>query len=809
VAVPIRLTSIIGRAEVIDDLVMRVRGCRFVTVVGTGGIGKTTVAVAAAEALAASFDDGVVFVDLSPLPDADLVDGAVMSALGLPANEGALPGGIERQLRDRRLLLVLDSCEHVLAQAARMVQAVLDNAPGVAVLATSREPLHGRGECVRQLPPMRLPPNGDGMSTADALAFPAIELFVERARAAQADFQLSDAEIGLVAALCRRLDGIPLAIEIVAARIAELGVHGLAQQVERRGLELTSKRRTRPPRHHTLSALLDWSYDALSEHQRIAFQRLSTFRATFTAGAAHAVIADGDIDGAQADVLLHDLAAKSLVTTKMDDRGIRYRLLEVTRTYAMRKLDASGNRPVLLARHAQCLIGVLDAAEPDWDRMARCDWLACYAPWIDDVRGAIDWAFSADGDASIGIALTMASLALVRQMGLDAEFRMRIEQAFGMLTGLTAPAASTASGSPVEAIRSRDARLFAALERITSHESSALATKHRVAFASGLWISTLMRADFLAAARLSLRVGRTVRMRSDPVATSIAMRMCAQSLHFLGHHGTAARLARHLMGEAPHKIPLGYNPSPIDVRVWMRIILARILWLQGLSDQAHALAAECVARAQANGDLAQCQALALAAIPIALWTGRDSVGGGLLVQMQAITSRLCAAQWQPWTDRYRDVLAHSDDGQVANQRDATVATRPREPDDNLQDHLCTIDPRWVTGRDVERVDSGMVGWCAPEILRAHGERLLALRTDAAAAEGEALLQRSLALARRQRALAWQLRTSTSLARLRRSQGRWQEALDLLAPVHARFTEGLDTPDGMAAAVLLAELRNAA
>ncbi len=799
---PSRLTSIIGRTEAVEQVVARLREHRFVTIVGTGGIGKTTVALAVAQALDASFDDGICFVDLSPVADAAFVPGTVASALGLFALADSPLSGPWAGLRDKNMLVVLDSCEHVIGGAARVAQSILAGGAQVAVLATSREPLRASGEWVEPLLPMRLPTEDARMSAADALRYPAIELFVERARAAKADFGLEDSQAAPVVALCRRLDGIPLAIEIVAARVAELGVLGLAAQVESRGLELTSKRRSLPSRHHTMSALLDWSYESLSEVQQSILQRLSVFRGNFSCAAARAVVVDDGIDAARADGGLVELVAKSLLTQVTREPSNGLRLLDTTRAYAARKLEGSGERKRILARHAKHLIDLLADAEGDWERMTRRDWLGCYAPWIDDVRSALDWAFSADGDASIGIALTMSSFALVRQMGLDVEFVTRFEKSLELFAGLPS-LPQPALAADTDATRSREAMLVAALERTTLYEEPAVAARHRIAFLERLWISAAVRADFPAATRLSARIGRIARSASDPIGAQIAMRVRAQSLHFIGHHKTAGSLAQQLLAQAPRKIPLGYSPSPIDARVWMRIILARILWLKGAVEQAATMARECVERARTNSPMGHFQALAFAAIPIALWSGRDAAIAEAVESIREIASANALAQWQPWGDRYRDALSLRRLAKGA--REEVELARPHASDANLQDHLCTFDARFVTAAAVERVNAGTVGWCAAEILRVHGERMSMRTSDDPAADGEAILLRSLALARRQEALSWELRTATSLARRWQAQGRAEQALDLLAPIHARLAEGRDTPDWLAASSLLATL----
>src|SRR5882757_9123342 len=262
---PFAVTRMIGREEAVAALVSRLSRQRLVTVVGPGGIGKTTVALAVAERMIADYEHGVWLVDLAPLSDPRLVPSAVATVLGLEVRtENPLPGLIAT-LRDRQMLLLLDNCEHVIDAAASLAAAVLTGLPRVNILATSREPLGAAGERVHRLGSLGSPPSSSGLTAAEAAAFPAVQLFVERVTGIVEDFALTDANALLVSEICSRLDGLPLAIEFAAPRVEVLGVEGLAARLDDSLPLLGMRRRAALPRHQTMRAVIDWSYRLLGE----------------------------------------------------------------------------------------------------------------------------------------------------------------------------------------------------------------------------------------------------------------------------------------------------------------------------------------------------------------------------------------------------------------------------------------------------------------------------------------------------------------------------------------------------------------
>ncbi|OWQ45773.1 hypothetical protein CDL60_18100 [Roseateles noduli] len=821
-ALPARRLDILGREDAIARVVTQLAAHRFVTLLAAGGMGKTTVAVAAAHAAADDYPDGVYVVDLAPVVDPGLLAQRVASTVGCLTDTTSAHAVLQQWANERRALVVLDSCEHVLDAAAELAEALGGAGSQVAVLATSREPLRARGEWIYRLPPMRLPQPGEAVAVDQAMTFPALRLFVERAQAASPGFLLTDADMPQLVSLCARLDGIPLAIEIVAARVASLGLPDLSDQLESLLLHLPVRRRHAPARHSTLSALLEWSYRLLSAEEQTVLRRLSVFRSGFSAEAAQQVVADdADADAAGSEVgaedmqdRLLDLMAKSLVAP---DRGGNHelrRLLDTTRAYAGQKLDEAGERPLVSLRHARWLSGVLAEAEVAWNRMTRPQWMARYSPLIDDIRAALDWAFTADGDVALGVDLTIAGFAIGRQMLLVDEFTDRVRRAIDAIAACGTGPGSGLDPADADAGRKRltfliaclglatDASLTPTLESAATSLTTGDQLLQRFAGCNGMWAMAVFRGDFKDGAVWADKMDELAASIDDPVARLVSRRIQAQTLHFAGRHSLAAGKAHEVLGESWRTIPLGYNPSPVELRVSMRVTLARTLWMQGRPDSAAAMAQEAIEHALTDSPLAHCQVIVMGSLVIAMWSGLTEPARLLAHQLVDLEKLLGFTHWLRWSRGLRAMVALHDGGEVPATADASWF---EEPQPVLADHLATLDDRWLTPRCIQRVESGMVGWCAPEAFRLLGERALRERSSDADARGEMLLQRSLALAREHEAASWELRTATSLARHWQAQDRSREALAVLEPVCSRFKEGFGTADWRAAKALVEAL----
>jgi predicted ATPase/DNA-binding winged helix-turn-helix (wHTH) protein len=395
---PEPISELIGRDDVLGEILSLASAHRLVTLTGAGGIGKTRLAFAVARRLLPQFPGGVWLAEFSPIADPGLVPDTVAAAIGLDLGGGEISAQrVSQALAGRQLLLVLDTCEHVISAAAALGEAVLRAGGTLHLLATSREPLRAEGEWVNPVPPLAVPAE-DAEGTDDLLGYGGVRLFVERLRAAEPHFALDRSNAAMIAAICRRLDGIPLAIELAAARAAVLGVEEVATHLDDRFRILTGGRRTALSRHQTLKATFDWSYQLLSEPERVILRRLAVFAGIFRLEAARAVIASPEIAPAEVVDGIANLVGKSLVTAVAGGTIARCRLLDTMRAYGLEELAESGEREWLARRHAEYYRDLFERAEPELDARPATEWLAEYGPKTDNLRAALDWAFSRDGD---------------------------------------------------------------------------------------------------------------------------------------------------------------------------------------------------------------------------------------------------------------------------------------------------------------------------------------------------------------------------------------------------------------------------
>src|SRR5580692_10697003 len=349
---PPRLTRMVGRDDTVRALAQQLQMWRFVSIVGPGGVGKTTVAISVAHTLVDGFHDAVFFIDLAALTDPQLVPTAVASALGFMLQTQDPLVGLLPFIGNKKMLLVLYNCEHVIVVAAALAERVVGAAPQAHVLATSREALRAEGEHVHLLHSLDCPPEDAGLTAVEALRYPAAQLFMERAAASGYDSELSDIDAPIVARSCRRLDGIALAIELAASRVGSLGIFGTAELLDNRFGLLWQGRRTALPRHETLNAMLDWSYSLLSEREKVVLCGLSVFVGDFTLQAAGSVASETAADGADVIDAVASLVAKSLISTAVINETTYYRLLDTTRAYAAAKLAGRDETDRIVQRHA-------------------------------------------------------------------------------------------------------------------------------------------------------------------------------------------------------------------------------------------------------------------------------------------------------------------------------------------------------------------------------------------------------------------------------------------------------------------------
>ena len=390
---PFQLTRLVGRDDELAAIEKALVGVRLLTLTGTGGVGKTRLALAAAADVAGDFSDGAFLVELAPLADPDLLPQQVLTALGLREEAGQSPTGtLAAHLRYRPVLLVLDNCEHLVGPAATLAEGLLRSCPQLTVLATSREPLGVPGETTWRVP---------SLSAAGAVA-----LFTERAQAVRPEFAVTGDAAPALAQLCRRLDNIPLALELAAARTSALSIEEIAARLDDRFRLLSGGARTAVPRQQTLRAMVDWTYDALSEVERRVFDRLAVFGSAFDLTAAEEVVAGDGVEAVDVVGVLTDLVNKSLVVAERHEAGhsTRYRLLETMRHYARERLAESGDATAVRSRHLARAVALAQEAQAALDGPDQARMLDRLEAEHDDLRVALAWGTSG-GDAEPALRL--------------------------------------------------------------------------------------------------------------------------------------------------------------------------------------------------------------------------------------------------------------------------------------------------------------------------------------------------------------------------------------------------------------------
>jgi predicted ATPase len=824
-SLPVRLLPVIGRETSIADISASLRTHRLVTVTGSGGIGKTTLAIAIGDELAAAYEHGVVFADLGTLTNADQVADTVATAFGVPMGLGEAQAALRAFVRDRDILLLLDCCEPVIHAAAQLVEALLKTAPRLHVLATSREPLRAEGERTYQLPPMAMPPGRDILSAEAAQTWPAIRLFVERAAAAQNDFVLSDQDVPLLTDICRRLDGIPLAIELAAPRVAQLGLQGLAEHLDDRFGLLLQGRRTALPRHQTLRATLDWSYDLLTENERTILRRVAIFSGGFTTLAAREVAGGDDASALDAVGCVAGLLSKSLIVNDAGD-VVQHRLLDTTRAYALARLRESGELETVARSHALYFSSLFGLLETEWETRPIAPLLAIHGRQINNVRAALDWAFSPCGDTSIGVALTVAAVPLWMHSSLMAECHLRVERALanGEFTAgesdrreMKLLAALGASMHYARNPVSESGPIWSSVLRIAETRGD---VDYQLRAVWGLWNQRTGCGDHHAALALAEQFQDLAERKSDPAAALIGDRIIGASLYYIGDETDGRRRIEHMLN---HYIPPENGSHTFRFQSIQRIAarsnLSWMLWTQGLPDQAMGMALGNIDDAEARGHaVSMCHALEALCL-VALYTGDQFAAERGIAMLRDHATRHGVGRWEAWGRCFEGALRVQTgdletgtrllDSGLAEQRKVGFVLHFKQFSGELAAALCRsgdIEKALATVEaELAQCEHTGIRHHVGELRRVKGEILLRTARHDAVRAAEDCFSQAMDMACEQGALAWELRAAMSLARLRREQGDIGAGHDLLAAVYERFTEGFQTADVRAAKALLDEM----
>jgi predicted ATPase/DNA-binding winged helix-turn-helix (wHTH) protein len=819
---PARLTRMVGRDHAVRALQAQLMMWRFVSIVGPGGMGKTTVAVAVAHAVLSDFNGAVFFVDLSTLTDPRRVPAAVASAIGFTLRGQEPLVSLLASIGDKKFLLVLDNCEHVIEAAAILAARVIDEAPQTHVLATSREALRAEGEHIHLLYALDSPPEDANLTAPEALRYPAAQLFMERAAASGYGCGLGDADAAIVARICRTLDGIALAIELAASRTGAHGIRGIAELLDNRFKLVCQGLRTALPRHQTLNAMLDWSYNLLPDREKMVLCRLSVFAGHFTLKAAHCVALETEAQDEDATDAVANLVAKSLLSTALIDGLPYYRMLDTTRAYAATKLAGHGEADRIARRHAVFYSRFLQGEEVIQSAFGEHD-LSGYAPHIGNVRAGLEWAFSERGDAAVGVELAASAAPLFIGLSLLDECRRWCERALGaldeasrgtrqeMILQAALATSSMYSSGHIGQVRT-------AVERGLSLAEVLEDLPYQMQLLAGLNNLLIRFGDLRPALALAEQLRVLAQGTKNAADLTMADLMLAATHHVLGNQAAAQR---HCENALTHAAELGSVNAKLfgyDHRCFALALLARALWLRGLSDQALRTAQQAIDEAaNRHHPVSVCFSLAYAA-PVFLWTGDLGKAGDLIERLIVHAGRHSVELYQAAGLGLKGQLAIARDEAEAGLdllRSALETLRAKKQNvwatvftgaladglrqnGQIEEALLAID-----GAIASATGCGAAG-DLPELLRIKAQILEAMLRYGPASAMNCLTE-ALAVAREQSALALELRSAMALARLLSESGQREQAHRALAPLYGRFTEGFETADLQTARRLIKDL----
>jgi predicted ATPase/DNA-binding winged helix-turn-helix (wHTH) protein len=810
---PIRLERMVGRKEAVAAIQAKLAAQKFVTIVGPGGIGKTTVAVAVAHEMRSAFGDELCFVDLSPLDDASLIAPAVASSFGLAIQtDDVLPLLIDR-LAGSPKLLVLDSCEHLIDGVSTLAEKLVGQLPALHVLATSREALRVEGENVHELAALAYPPEDQAIRASDALEYPAVQLLVDRVRVLQRHFDLRDVDAPLAAGICRRLDGIALAIELVAGRVDVYGLGKTASLLDGHLNLSWAGRRTAMPRHQTLNATLEWSYGLLGEEERQVLNRLSVFSGGFTFEAAVAVVADDTVDEAKVSDCLWELRSKSMIAVY--GRDSRPRLLDATRAFAAERLAKGGEQDLFRRRQALYFSDLFRQGAS----MDVSGWPKALAVEVDNLRAALNWAFSSAGDAQVGVDLAAASASTWMGMARLTECREWMAKAISSLDAMN-------SGSRQEMIiQSALAASMMFTLGMTEETYACWAKARLLARDLGdveyqlvsllvLWAHKIRLPRYAEAIELAEGCAEVAEASGDRGAVATANYMRGVTYH---HAGQLLHAEGFLEASLHHDVEVARQAIikrfGYDRKTDALAVLANLGWLRGSPDQAQRLGRMSIYEArQLDQAVPLCVALAWTAFNTYLTNPEDEETDTLANELVEHAGKYAVESYYGF-GLSMQALRQARRGEVEAAKAALDSGLEKLSASRYGVFNWILQAEYAScmataGRSREalgvfeqaKIDLNERNWCACELLRIRGE--LALGNDEGLSACRHYFLRSLELSAEQGSLSWALRSATSLAIAEHARTSKDTAWKTLQATHAKFRNGFETFDlALAARVL--------
>jgi predicted ATPase/DNA-binding winged helix-turn-helix (wHTH) protein len=820
---PAPLSRMLGRDGIIPILLAQLLERRCVTLTGPGGIGKTSVAVSIGHTLSAEFAGRVCFIDLGAVSDPGLIPGAVATSLGLRIQGDEILHAIIQLLAGQRILLVIDNCEHLVEAAAALVEQLVGRVPGVHVLATSREALRVRCETVHRLSPLDTPVSDS--SFAEIGLSPAVQLFLERAAASGGPLEPDEEMAPVIAGICNRLEGIPLAIELAAGLVGVLGARGVAELLDDSRFDLLRQKglRTAPPRQQTLNALLGWSYDLLPLHERLVLRRLSVFVGAFSLQDAQTVVADENMDSPDVCGALLSLAAKSLLGTALGGDGTTsYRLLETTRAYSRGRLIESSEQEAIARRHALYVVQSLESASRAIAGSPKIESRGSCAADLGNVRAALRWSMSDSGDVSIGVRLSCCAVPLFLKLSLLSEGRHWSKQALTVLdegsrgTGreVILQEAFAISGMFTqgngEDVRAAIVRGLEVAEALDDGHS-------RLRLLAGLNMFLTGIGDCQGAVSVAELSRIAAIRRADPALIRMSEWMLGVAHHLVGNQVLAQQHCEAGLKSATTASRLESRCFGYVHRIRGMTAFARALWIRGCADQGLRVATNVLEEASRLDQPVDLCLSHIYGANVFLWRGDHAAAAKIIEDLLTHSEGYALVSYHAVAVALRGVLSiaagDAESGVFAlrgametleNEQQhilggvfATALAQGLLAIGNIDEALETIEV--AVGKSMQQ---GAL-FDMPEMLRVKGA-LLASAPGADLRRSEQCLAQSRELARTQSALGWELRTATTRFQLALERGQLSQALPELSQVYSRFTEGHGTADLKLARQLLNE-----
>jgi predicted ATPase/DNA-binding winged helix-turn-helix (wHTH) protein len=620
-------SALIGRQRDVEGVARALDFARLVTLVGPGGVGKTSLAIAVAHARREAFPDGIHFADLAATNDPALVPHILAKCLGIRGHGTDVTSIVADYLQDRRVLLIMDNCEHLLHGVATVALRLIEANTDSRFLVTSRAPLGVIGENTQRVEPLAFPRRTDVRSASEVLAYSAVALFVLRALET-AEYQVADGEAPVIAQLCEALDGLPLAIEIVAAKLDQFTLAELLESVSCRLREIQNQDNAAHSRHLTLWATLDWSYQLLSRDEATIFRLLSVFAGSFEWTDVAGVARVAEYDPHQTTIALGGLVSKSLLSAEISGEELRYRFLETTRHYAAERLLQDRMAQSAQRQHAHIILARFAKSEAEWASVDDRIWRARYDAWIADLRKALDWCFSGGGDASLGVHLALSGIRLWNEQSSIFEQLFQVERALKHCVSLTdAPRRMAMLASSRAWCMAFGGQLHAATDDawISALHFAELSNDpvQRLSVMCGMALFLVATGRNEQAISLLDDVIRIATQAGDRASLFDGERLRAMAEvrrgNLLVGQPKLAQLAEDLSRGMPQSKLVRYQ---VQSYVSIHGMLALSTWLTGQPKRALGMAEAMVLETSQNGHLmGQSRALALCALPLALWSG--------------------------------------------------------------------------------------------------------------------------------------------------------------------------------------------